>query len=328
MSGALAIADLDAERALLGELLSRPEQLADAMDLVDPRDFFGAKHRTVYEAILAIDAAGESVDLVSVMRRIRQVGHDSAVSSSDLVELTNAPAIASVTEVARVIKSKSRHRRMLAGLERLAIEGRAQGVDSDAWVERVEQVVFELAASDEPSPTIDFAELIDQSLKTVSDRGTGATDYIPTALATVNRFIHGWEPGLPHIVSARPGLGKTAFALQEIRNVAGRGFGVVMFSLEMPKQKLVIRMLSQEARVDNAKLMTGKLDDADWSAMTGAAHSLIWSQVPGESFRKVQVGEQTYSGNRGSKRAEFGRDSGRRFQCEILIEGELVEEIV
>jgi len=271
----LPISDVPAEFSLLGHLLAHSDDLPDVLDVVSADDFFDRRHSVVFSAMVAVDESSKGVDLVSVMRAIRDAGRSDVVTSSYLSELYDAPAIVSARQTAQVIRDRSDQRRVLKVLERLVVEGRSLTVDPVAWIERVEEQVFAATQREELAKSADIGDLLDESVQVLGDRAKGITDYIPTSVSTVNTLIKGWTTGVPHIIAGRPGQGKTSYAFQELRKGAERGYGGVAFSLEMPRILLTLRMLSQGSGVDNGRIKSGKeLTPADWTAITEASERL------------------------------------------------------
>ena len=301
VGGAVPPQDLVAEAAVLSAVIVSPEGFDRVQEFLAPDHFYSDANRHIYEAVVALQAEGQPVDMVTVRgwlkdrNRLEQVG-----GSAYLVQLTDAtPAVANVEAHARAIHAKWRLRKLIGACQRFAAEGYGDCGEVQGFIDQAEQAVFEIARIPEGSrvrPVKDAILGAFEILENAAKRG-GAVSGIPTGFYELDRKCAGLHDGDLYIVAGRPGMGKTAFVLNVAVNVASPmresadsgdpysesavetpGYGVGFFSLEMPREQLASRLLAAEARVDVGKIRAGNLKSDDWNKLTDAANRL--SRLP------------------------------------------------
>ncbi len=292
--------DLFAEAAVLSAIIVSKDAFDRVQEFLQPEHFYSDANRHIYEGVFALQAKGEPVDFVTVRgwlkdrNRLEQVG-----GSAYLAKLTDAtPSIANVEAHARGIHAKWRLRRLIGACQRFAAEGYGDCGEVQDFIDRAEQSVFEIARTPEGSrvrPVKDAIMGAFEILENAAKRG-GQISGIPSGFLELDRKCAGLHDGDVYIVAGRPGMGKTAFVLNIAVNVASpvrrsvdpadpygdqvetAGYGVVLFSLEMPREQLASRLLASEARVDVSRIRSGNLKTEDWNKLTDAANRL--SRLP------------------------------------------------
>ncbi|HWL88349.1 MAG TPA: replicative DNA helicase [Polyangiaceae bacterium] len=292
--------DLDAEAAVLSAVLIDSMALDRVLEFLKPEHYYSEAHRRIYEACIELRQAGQPVDIVQVgswlknRDRIQQVG-----GMSYLTEILNcAPAVANIAAYGKTIHEKWRVRQLIATCQRVAAQGYIDYGDAQVFIDGAEQAVYELSRVSESSNVEKLISVMKKSFKQLTDamqRGDRITG-VATGFERYDRLTAGLHPGDLTIVAARPGMGKTSFVLNVAVNVAspkGRelandpnqrweqeGAGVVVFSLEMPREQLANRMVCSEGKVDVSKVRSGFLGQQDWNRLTQAAAFLgslpIW----------------------------------------------------
>jgi replicative DNA helicase len=292
--------DLDAEAAVLSAVMVDPLALDKVLEFLKAEHFYSEAHRRIYEACIELRQIGQPVDVVQIgtwlknRERIAQVG-----GMGYLTEVLNAaPAIANVASYGKTIHEKWRIRQLIATCQRVAAEGYVDYGEAQAFIDNAEQSVYELARTAEKSNVERLLDVMKKSFKQLNDavsRGDRITG-MGTGFDRYDRMTAGLHEGDLTIVAARPGMGKTSFVLNVAANVASPkqresandpnnrweepGRGVVVFSLEMPREQIANRMVCSEGKVDVSKVRTGFLAPADWNKLTQAASYLgglpIW----------------------------------------------------
>ncbi len=292
--------DLDAEAAVLSAVMIDGPSLDRVLEFLKPEHFYSEAHRRIFEACVELRSAGKPVDVVQVgtwlkdRDRIAQVG-----GMGYLTEVLNAaPAVANVADYGRTIREKSRVRQLIAACQRVAAEGYLDYGEAQAFIDGAEQAVYEIARTPESSTVEKLIHVMKKAFRQLQDaaaRGDQITG-MATGFTRYDKLTAGLHEGDLSIVAARPGMGKTSFVLNVAANVAqprGRelasdpnqrwedpGHGVVIFSLEMPREQLAHRMVCAEGRVDVSKVRQGYLQPNDWKKLTQAAAHLgslpIW----------------------------------------------------
>jgi len=292
--------DLDAEAAVLSAVMIDTLALDKVLEFLKPEHFYSEAHRRIFEACMELKANGKPVDVIQVgtwlkdRDRIAQVG-----GMGYLTEVLNAaPAVANVASYGYTIREKARVRQLIATCQRVAAEGYIDYGEAQGFIDQAEQAIYEIARTPESSSVEKLLDVMKKAFRQLQDaaaRGDRITG-MATGFARYDEKTAGLHEGDLTIVAARPGMGKTSFVLNVATNVAqprGReltsdpntrwedpGHGVVVFSLEMPREQLANRMICSEGRVDVSKVRRGFLSQQDWNKLTQAASHLgalpIW----------------------------------------------------
>ena len=268
--------DLRAEGAVLSASLADGATLAKAAAIVRPSDFYSEAHRRIFEAALALLEVGQPVDVVTVLTWLKD--HDWLAQCGGpayLTEVLNAaPTVANIETYAETVARKARLRGLILACQRVVSQGYSPLEDEDAFIDRAEAAIHEVSAARRGSKVDTmraalhraFAKIQDASQRAVTDRYTGT----PTGFTALDEQTGGLHDGEQTIIAARPGIGKTAWAMNVAVRFAARGLGVVAFSLEMPNEQLAMRALCSEARVDVRKARVGAFDRNDLRRLTDA----------------------------------------------------------
>lgn len=264
-SGRVPPQSLDAERALLGAIMLKPEGIHEVTDLISSDSFYAEKHRAIYRAMVALVAAGSPIDLLSISNYLTEQGElERAGGNAYLADLVNAvPTTANLKHYAQIVQKKSVMRGLIEAASDIASMGYDESQDVETVVDQAEKRLGEATSN----PTMRKFVAIGEELKGAWERfdllskGDQGTRGIPTGFAGLDSMLAGFQRSDLIILAARPSMGKTSLALDIARQSAVKfGTPVGIFSLEMSAQQLVDRMLAAEARVNAWKLRTGKID--------------------------------------------------------------------
>jgi replicative DNA helicase len=269
--------NLEAERALLGSILMDNGVINQALEFIEKNDFFSDAHRAMFEKMLYLSEKNRTIDLVTLCEELSREGLLEKVGGAGYVAaLTDGIPIgisASIVEYSRIIKEKSLVRRLINASNNI-ISRCFEGVDDPATlIDLAQSQVFEISEQKVQSGFLDIHQIVKSSFGTIDvllDRGHRVTG-IESGFIELDNMTSGFQPGELIILAARPSLGKTALAL----NIAAHatvdcGKKVGVFSLEMSKESLAIRLLCSEARIDSHKLRSGFTTRDDWPKMTQA----------------------------------------------------------
>lgn len=311
--------DLDAEAATLSACMLDRDALDSVLELLEPEHFYSEANARIYEGARALSLQGSPVDVVSVASWLRsreliqKVGGTAYLGR--IVDAT--PAVANVVHHARVVKEKWRLRRVIASCQKFAAEGYGDVGQVQEFIDSAEQSLYELARTPETSTIHHVKDVLTttfQQISAAAERGDRITG-TPTGYVDLDQKTAGLHAGDLMIIAARPGMGKTSFVLNLAANVASPeqlrvpgpgddgygdteterpGYGVAVFSLEMPKEQVAARLVCCEARVDLGKLRQGYLSQDDWANLTSAASVLanlpIWiDDTPGLSILELRA---------------------------------------
>ena len=260
--------DLDAEKALLGALMSNGTAIYDVIDIISPENFYAQKHRVIYEAMLALYSKAEPIDIITVSAKLKESGDlDSIGGRSYLAELLHeAPAAANASHYANIIYSKYVLRSLIEAGTKISEMAFAGTDDIEKLIDVAQSSIYEIASKG----TMQKFSPISDELKEAWERldklqeTKDALRGVPTGFKELDNLLSGLQKSDLIILAARPSMGKTAFALDIARQAAVKhNIPVGIFSLEMSAQQLTDRMLAAEAQVSSWKLRTGRLSTDD-----------------------------------------------------------------
>ena len=291
--------DIDAERALLGAIILKPEAMHDVSVTVYPESFYADKHREIFRAILDTFLKGDPIDILSITTKLKsrdlldRVGGASYVT--ELVE--TVPAAGNSNYYATLVQNKYVLRGLINAADDIAELGYSDPENVEEAMDTAEKKVYQVTNT----PTSQKFTPISSSLKEAWERferlngGEEVHRGIPTGFTGLDNLLAGLQKSDLIIIAARPSMGKTTFALDIARNAALQaGASVGIFSLEMSDQQLVDRMLAAEAGVDSWKLRTGKLsNDHEFEAVQSAMARLAEAPIhiddqPGNNILKMR----------------------------------------
>ena len=268
--------NLEAERALLGSVLLDNSALNVALETLTREDFFSESHRLMFEKMVAISERNRTIDLVTLAEELSKDGLLEKVGGAAyLAALTDGVPLgttASIAEYSRIVKEKSIVRRLINASNNVIARCLEASDEPEALIDLAQSQVFEIAEQKVPSGFLGVKDIVKSSFGTIDvlfDRGKSVTG-VETGFVDLDRMTSGFQPGELIILAARPSLGKTALALNVGAHAATQGVATGIFSLEMSKESLLIRLLCSEARIDSHKLRTGFTSRDEWSKMTQA----------------------------------------------------------
>ncbi len=275
--------NLEAEQSVLGSVLLEPEALSRVLEVMTGDDFYREAHRKIFSSMLDLYRKGTPVDLITLTEILQNKGQlDEIGGASYLTSLTDAiPSAIHVDVYARIIREKSILRRLINRATEIASKGYRFSGDAEDLLDEAEKTIFEIS-EDKINPLVyPLSQIIKESmpvLENLYDRKEMVTG-VPSGFTRLDKLTSGFQNSDLVIIAGRPSMGKTAFALNIARNAAvDYEVPVVIFSLEMSRQQLAIRMICSEAKVDSNKVRTGFFGDREWPKLTAAAGHL--SEAP------------------------------------------------
>lgn len=271
---------IEAERALLGSIMLKPESMYDITDSISPDSFYVEKHRRIYKAMRDLFSKSEPIDVLSVGARLKANKDIERIGgSSYLTELVNAvPATANAHHYAALVQKAATLRSLIDTAEYIAELGFNEESDLEEVLDLAEKRMYEITNAPGVHKFTSMQESLGEAWERI-DRLHNTNDEmrgIPTGFKDLDNLLAGLQKSDLIILAARPSMGKTSLALDIARQTAvNHKTPVGIFSLEMSSQQLVDRMLASEARVDAWKLRTGKLtSDQDFEKIREAIDKL------------------------------------------------------
>ena len=272
-----------AEQAVLGSVLIDPQCIPDVIGAVKADDFYVQANRDIFETVYAMFSYGQTVDPVTVLDRMKERGvwkENTRQYLLELMELT--PTAANVMEYAAIVRDRALLRALAkAGEEISAMAYEGEG-SAPAVLEAAERKVYALSRGQNVGGLTPVATVVQRVIEAVSEAAASDNSItgLSTGLVDLDNTILGLNGGDLDIIAARPGVGKTSLALNIARQVGkATGRTVAVFSLEMSREQLVLRLLSTEAGVDGKRLQTGRLSDEEWRRVTFAASTLSATDI-------------------------------------------------
>ncbi|MFO0694909.1 MAG: replicative DNA helicase [Polyangiales bacterium] len=274
---------LDAERAVLGGALLENDAINTVLEILSPEDFYSEANGRIYEAMLSLFRRSQPVDHVTLREELVHTGKLAIVGGDEyLLSLTNTiPTVANIEAHAKIVREKSVVRRLITACHEIAASGYGEYGEVEQFLDHAESTVFNVAKERAKNPYEHVRDVVMRAFEQIqktAERG-GTITGLPTGFLKVDEMTAGMHPGDLIIIAGRPGMGKTSFAMNVAVNACmtktdGKYSPVAVFSLEMPKEQLVQRMLSSEGRVDSSRLRKGQLVRDDWPKLAQAAGAL------------------------------------------------------
>ncbi len=269
---------IEAEQAVLGSMLIDPRCIPGVIEVLRPDDFYIETNRLAYDTVHRMFIGGKPIDPVTVLDEMKALGYRDAANRDYFLQLIETtPTAANVAEYAAIVRSKS----MLRDLQTVSAEiielTRAEEDDADTVADLAEQKIYSVRQGRELQGFSSINAAIQAVYEHLDELGAnpGKLPGLPTGFSMLDQYIGGLNKSDLILLAARPGMGKTAIALNMAMTAAKKsGKAVVIFQLEMSKEQLATRMLSGEALIDSKKLRMGTLDDSDWEKMAGATQVL------------------------------------------------------
>ncbi len=275
---------VEAEQAVLGSMLIDARCVPEVVEALHIEDFYLRQNREIYETIHSMFNFALTIDPVTVLEQMRQRGvYDENTSRSYILQLMDiTPTAANVKEYAAIVKDKALLRRIAetAG-ELTAMIQEGTGTAQEA-LEAAEQRIYAIRQGRSAQGLEHISSVIQNVYELLNERAAQDSGIpgLSTGLGDVDRAISGLNNSDLILLAARPGMGKTSFALNVLLHVGkASGKSVVFFSLEMSREQLAMRLISGESFVDNKKLVTGRLSEDDWYKISLASEALYKTQI-------------------------------------------------
>ena len=274
---------VEAEEAVLGAILVNPASLGRIVEFLKPESFYKPAHKVIYEAVLDLFKKAEPIDIVTVSEHLRNKEElEKAGGRSYINDLAlNVVTTANIEFYAKIIQEKEIKRALInAGSEIVAMSYESD--DTDRVLDDAQKLIFNIAAQKDTTDLVAIQDLVVSSYEEIENRFNNRDELtgVTTGFYDLDNITSGLQRSDLIILAARPSMGKTAFALNLAQNVALKGKkGVAIFSLEMPKQQLVKRMLCAEAEVESDRVRTGNLQPKDWEKIVDAMTRLSDARI-------------------------------------------------
>jgi len=286
---------LEAEQAVLGSILIDSKCLTDVIGIVRPEDFYLQQNREIYETIYTMFNFSQTIDPVTVLDKLRELGYHHENSRDYILQLMQiTPTAANAVRYANIVRDKSMLRGLADAASDISDTVYSQLGTPEEILENAEKKIFALRKGERG----ESLEHIGVTLHKVFDHLTelsqsdSAIPGLSTGMRDLDKKINGLNKSDLLLVAARPAMGKSAFALNLALNVAKKyGKTVAIFNLEMSREQLAMRLLAIESFVDGQKMATGKLTEEEWSKLCMASASLSQTDIRIDDNPSITVAE-------------------------------------
>jgi replicative DNA helicase len=274
----------EAERTVLGAVLVDNAAFNSAAEVLTREDFHREAHRRIFDAMAALAERSQPIDLVTLKDELVKASSLEAVGGPAYLAglLDGVPRVASVEQWSRIIKEKSVLRSLISAGTRIVQSAYEAEEEPSTLLDRAEKAIFDIAEHRIRDGFVPVREIVKTSFHTIDQlaRSKGGLTGVATGFVDLDEMTSGLQRGDLVIVAARPSMGKTSFCLNIAQHVAGAvGETVGLFSLEMAKEQLVLRLLCADARIDSQRMRTGSLQEKDWARLAKAYASLSAAKI-------------------------------------------------
>ena len=271
--------NIEAEQSVLGGILIENSAINKVLEILSPDDFYRDAHRKIYSTLIDLSERDEPADLITMTNELRRSGQlDTIGGASYLATLIDSvPTAANIEYYARIVKEKAVLRKLIETSTDIITQSYQDRSDVENFLDEAEKAIFEISERRVRPSFYSIRDIVKDSLDVIAklyekkELITG----VPSGFKDLDQRTAGFQPSDLIIIAGRPSMGKTAFCLNVAQFAAiERKIPIGIFSLEMAKEQLVMRMLCSQAQVEGTKLRTGFLHESDWPKLTLAAGTL------------------------------------------------------
>ncbi len=271
--------NIEAEQSILGGILIENDAINTVVEFLEAGDFYREAHQKIFQCMITLSEKNEPLDLITLTNELKKTKElESIGGASYLASLVESvPTAANIAYYAKIVKEKSILRKLISTATEIVTQSYHEGKDLEDFLDDAEQAIFRISEHRVKPAFYPIKEIVKESFKVIErlyekkELITG----IPSGFKDLDRKTAGFQNADLIIVAGRPSMGKTALCLNIAQHASITSkIPTAMFSLEMSKEQLAIRMLCSEARVDSSRLRSGFLSESDWPKLTMAAGAL------------------------------------------------------
>ena len=288
--------NIDAEQSVLGSMFLTKKALQKALELLNGSEFYLDNHAKIFECIKEIDARGGVVDLTTVADELNNRNWLKIVGDIEYLTevIESVPSAANIDQYIKIVEDKAILRRLIDEATSIITNSYNTSNNISEVIEEAEKKIFDVSIS---LRSTEFKSIQDVLYKTQADleklaANKGDITGIPTGYYELDKLTSGFHPHELIIIAARPGMGKTAIALNFVTNIAiNSKKTVALFNMEMGAEQLATRMLSSVGQIEGSKLKTGNLEHSDWKRVNEAISRLSNTKIFIDDTAGQTVGE-------------------------------------
>ncbi|KAF1302633.1 MULTISPECIES: replicative DNA helicase [Enterococcus] len=288
--------DIEAEQAVLGAIFLEPDELINAMEVVEAKDFYQRRHQIIFQGMINLSDRNEAIDVVTLKAEVEKSNALEDIGGvSYLVELSQTtPYAGSIGFYAKIVSDKALLRNLIQAANQIVTEGFEQSGDISAIVENAEKRILEVSERRNSNGFQMIADVLTQAIENIDQLAQNNEEItgLPTGYPALDKMTAGLQEEELIILAARPAVGKTAFALNIAQNIGTKtDRSVAIFSLEMGAESLVRRMLCAEGSIEASHLRTGQLTEEEWRNLIIAMGSLSKANIYIDDTPGIKISE-------------------------------------
>ena len=278
--GAVPPNSTEAEVSVLGAMLQDGTAVLRATELLRPDDFYQPEHKEIFTVIAALSRESKPIDLVTVHTELARKGTLEGIGGDTyLMRIMNdVPTTANVKAYIDIVLEKSTRRKLIAACGKITADAYSQQAPVEDVLASAEKAIFDIVMNQTDGETlVPLQQVLVRTFDEIEElsRLKGAIGGVPTGFIDLDNLLTGLHKGELIVVGARPSMGKTSFAMNIAQHASlNRGKSVAVFTLEMPREQIAMRMLCSDARVDMQRVRKGMLTDKDWSSLVASAQRM------------------------------------------------------
>ena len=276
--------NIEAEQSILGAIMIENDALPKVIEIISREDFYKESHRKIYDAMIELFDKSEPIDLITIAEELKKRNEIDAVGGEAYLSAlaSQVPTAANIRYHSKIIREKALLRSLIKSASEIASKVYEENLDADELVDQAERIIFNISDKRIKTSFVGLKDLIKGSFETIEhlyDKKSAITG-VASGFTQLDELTSGFQRGDLIVIGGRPSMGKTAFSLDIARQVGVElKEPVAIFSLEMSKEQLALRMLCSEARVDSNSVRKGFIRKDDWSKLTNAAGKLTEAPI-------------------------------------------------
>jgi replicative DNA helicase len=288
--------DLEAEESVLGSMMILKSAVGEALEILQPEDFYRDAHQKICEAISHLFSIGEPCDAITVAAELERRGELADIGGKPYLHtlVASVPIAGNATYYARIVTDHATLRRLIDAATTIASEAYDVPDDIESAVNRAEEIMFGVAARRIHQDFQPVRALLSETMDHIERLASRAQDVtgVPTGFTDLDYLLSGMQKGNLLLVAARPSMGKSTLAVNMAQHVSQHEqLPVVLFSLEMSWMEIVQRMICAEARVDTRKIRSGQMQEAEWRRVSQAVGRLAEAPMYIDDTPSINMGE-------------------------------------
>jgi len=268
--------DLAAEQSVLGGMLLSKDAIADVIAAIKSHDFYKPAHEAIFDAIIHLYGHGEPADAITVVAELNKRGELARIGGAPYIHdlIAMVPTSANAGYYAKIVRERSIMRRLVEAGTRIVQLGYAtDGADVDEVVNNAQAEVYNVTENQQSEDYVVIGDFISDAIDEIelAQNRTEGMVGVPTGFTDFDRLTNGLHPGQMIVIAARPAMGKSTLGIDFVRSASIKHkMTSVVFSLEMSRNEIAMRVIAAEARIHMQKLRNGDMDDADWQRLAAA----------------------------------------------------------